>query len=280
MPMDPRHLRTLAVVVRRASFSAAARELGYTQSAVSQHVAALEADLGTTLVRRRPVAPTEAGARLLEHAGAILLRLDAARADVIRVAAGPRGRLVVGATPLAAAGRRRRRGGRQARAPRADRDGPGAGARRGGDRRRDRRAGRRRRRRGRRARRPAAAPRDRACPSPPRARRRSPSRSRPAIRSPARAASGSRTSRTRAGSTRRRSARRSPPSPCSPARTASAPPRATTASTSAACSRSSRPARDSRCSRPRSRRTASRSRRRALVHRTELLTADPALVLG
>ena len=49
-----------------------------------------------------PVAPTEAGARLLEHAGAILLRLDAARADVIRVAAGPRGRLVVGATPLAA----------------------------------------------------------------------------------------------------------------------------------------------------------------------------------
>ena len=49
--MDPRHLRTLAVVARRASFSAAARELGYTQSAVSQHVAALEADVGTT---RRP----------------------------------------------------------------------------------------------------------------------------------------------------------------------------------------------------------------------------------
>ena len=102
--MDPRHLRTLAVVARRASFSAAARELGYTQSAVSQHVAALEADLAATLLTRRPVAPTEAGTRLFEHAGAILLRLDAARADVVRVAAEPPGRLVLGATPMSAAG--------------------------------------------------------------------------------------------------------------------------------------------------------------------------------
>jgi DNA-binding transcriptional LysR family regulator len=101
--VDPRFLRTFAAVVRLESFSGAARELGYTQSAVSQHVAALEADLGTTLLHRRPVAPTEAGVRLLEHAGAILLRLDAARADVARVAAGPPGRLVVGATPLSAA---------------------------------------------------------------------------------------------------------------------------------------------------------------------------------
>ncbi len=98
--MDPRFLRTFAAVVRLESFSGAARELGYTQSAVSQHVAALEADLGTALLRRRPVAPTEAGVRLLEHGGAILLRLQAARADVMRVAAGPPTRLAVGATPL------------------------------------------------------------------------------------------------------------------------------------------------------------------------------------
>ena len=52
---------------------------------------------------RRPVAPTEAGARLLEHAEPILLRLDAARADVARVAAGPPRELRIGATPLAAA---------------------------------------------------------------------------------------------------------------------------------------------------------------------------------
>ena len=101
--MDPRFLRTFTAVVRLRSFSEAARELGYTQSAVSQHVAALEADLGATLLTRRPVAPTEAGTRLFEHAGAILLRLDAARADVVRVAAEPPGRLVLGATPLSAA---------------------------------------------------------------------------------------------------------------------------------------------------------------------------------
>jgi DNA-binding transcriptional LysR family regulator len=100
--VDPRFLRTFAAVVRLASFSGAARELGYTQSAVSQHVAALEADLGATLLHRRPVAPTEAGVRLLEHAAPILLRLDAARADVARVAAEPPGRLMVGATPLSA----------------------------------------------------------------------------------------------------------------------------------------------------------------------------------
>jgi DNA-binding transcriptional LysR family regulator len=102
MPVDPRFLRTFTAVVRLGSFSEAARELGYTQSAVSQHIAALEGDLGTTLLSRRPVAPTEAGTRLYEHAGTILLRLDAARADVVRVAAEPPGMLVLGATPLSA----------------------------------------------------------------------------------------------------------------------------------------------------------------------------------
>jgi DNA-binding transcriptional LysR family regulator len=101
--MDPRFLRTFETVTRLASFSAAARALGYTQSAISQQIAALEADLGTPLLHRRPVAPTEAGARLLEHAGPVLLRLEAARADVRRVAAGPPGVLRVGATPLSAA---------------------------------------------------------------------------------------------------------------------------------------------------------------------------------
>jgi DNA-binding transcriptional LysR family regulator len=100
--MDPRFLRTFETVTRLASFSAAARELGYTQSAISQQIAALEGDLGTALLHRRPVAPTEAGARLLDHAAPILLRLEAARADVRRVAAGPPGVLRIGATPLSA----------------------------------------------------------------------------------------------------------------------------------------------------------------------------------
>ncbi|MFF5923543.1 LysR family transcriptional regulator [Streptomyces flavochromogenes] len=99
--MDPHLLRTYVTVARLASFSEAARELGYTQSAVSQHIAALEADLALPLLTRRPVAPTPAGERLLEHAGALLLRLDAARADLDRFAAAPRATLSVAASPLA-----------------------------------------------------------------------------------------------------------------------------------------------------------------------------------
>src|SRR4051812_35462385 len=104
MGVDPHLLRTFVSVARRASFSAAADELGYTQSAVSQHIAALEADLRTPVLHRRPVAPTEAGARLLEHAEPLLLRLAAARADVTRLADAPAARLVVGASALAAPG--------------------------------------------------------------------------------------------------------------------------------------------------------------------------------
>jgi DNA-binding transcriptional LysR family regulator len=99
--MDAHLLRTFVAVARLGSFSAAAAELGYTQAAVSQQVAVLEADLRTRLLTRRPVAPTEAGARLLEHAGPILLRLEAARADVTRMTTAPAAALLVGVTPLA-----------------------------------------------------------------------------------------------------------------------------------------------------------------------------------
>jgi DNA-binding transcriptional LysR family regulator len=95
-------LRTFVAVARLGSFSAAAVELGYTQAAISQQIAALEGDLKVPLLNRRPVTPTEAGARLLEHAEALLLRLDAARADVTRMTQAPAAALVVGATPLAA----------------------------------------------------------------------------------------------------------------------------------------------------------------------------------
>ncbi|MFJ9610885.1 LysR family transcriptional regulator [Kitasatospora sp. NPDC101176] len=99
--MDPQQLRTFVTVARLGSFSEAARALGYTQSAVSQQIAALEADLGAGLLDRRPVRPTGAGRRLLEHAAPLLIRLDAARADVARLAGAPSARLVLGATPLA-----------------------------------------------------------------------------------------------------------------------------------------------------------------------------------
>lgn len=101
--MDPHLLRTFVTVVRLSSFSAAAAELGYTQAAVSQQIAALETDLKAVLLNRRPVTPTEAGTRLLDHADQILFRLDAARADVSRMTQAPSATLVVGITPLAAA---------------------------------------------------------------------------------------------------------------------------------------------------------------------------------
>ncbi|MGW7087088.1 LysR family transcriptional regulator [Streptomyces sp. NPDC054871] len=99
--MDPHLLRTFVSVVENRSFSAAAQELGYTQSAVSQHIAALEADLGPRLVHRRPVGPTETGERLMEHARPLLLRLDAARADIARLHATRSTQLTVAASPLA-----------------------------------------------------------------------------------------------------------------------------------------------------------------------------------
>jgi DNA-binding transcriptional LysR family regulator len=100
--VDAHLLRTFVTVARLGSFSAAAAELQYTQAAVSQQIAALEADLKVQLLRRRPVEPTEAGTRLLEHAVPILLRLDAARADVIRMTAPPAARLMLAMTPVAA----------------------------------------------------------------------------------------------------------------------------------------------------------------------------------
>ncbi|MBB2941664.1 DNA-binding transcriptional LysR family regulator [Actinoplanes lutulentus] len=101
--MDPNLLRTFVAVAETGSFSLAAQRLRYTQSAVSQQIAALEADLGTPLLTRRPVTLTPAGERLLRHAQLILVRLEAARADVIRAVAPP-GRLTLGLTPLAWSG--------------------------------------------------------------------------------------------------------------------------------------------------------------------------------
>jgi len=101
-PVEAQLLKTFVAVARLGSFSAAAIELGYTQAAISQQIAALESDLKVPLLNRRPVTPTEAGARLLEHAEPILLRLDAARADVTRMTLPPSAALIVGATPLAA----------------------------------------------------------------------------------------------------------------------------------------------------------------------------------
>jgi len=82
--LELRHLAALEAVGRTRSFGGAARELGYTQSAVSQQIAQLERVVGQQLVDRpggpKPVSLTEAGTLLLRHEDAIVAQLVAASA--------------------------------------------------------------------------------------------------------------------------------------------------------------------------------------------------------
>src|SRR5918992_4106944 len=103
--MDPRRLLTYRAVAHRRSFSQAARDLALTQPSVSQQVAALERELGTRLLDRRPggLKLTHAGAVLLEHADAIAERLDLAGAQLAEIAGSERTTLRLGTFPTALA---------------------------------------------------------------------------------------------------------------------------------------------------------------------------------
>jgi DNA-binding transcriptional LysR family regulator len=96
-------LRVLQEVVRQGSFSAAADTLQYTQSAVSQAVARLEAELATPLVvrDRRGARATPAGETLLAHADAIFAQVAAAEEDLHAVLGLHGGRLRVAVFPSA-----------------------------------------------------------------------------------------------------------------------------------------------------------------------------------
>ncbi|GIH91720.1 LysR substrate-binding domain-containing protein [Planobispora siamensis] len=82
--MDPHRLLVFREIARAGSIAGAARTLGWTQPAVSQHLRLLERRAGTALVLRRPrgVQLTEAGRILLEHAEAVATRLSAAADDL------------------------------------------------------------------------------------------------------------------------------------------------------------------------------------------------------
>src|ERR1700689_4933481 len=94
-------LRVLCEVIERGSFSGAAEALSYTQSAVSQAIARLEAEVGTPLVirDRRGVRPTAAGVTLVEQAEAIFTQVDTAEEELAAVMGLRGGRLRVGAFP-------------------------------------------------------------------------------------------------------------------------------------------------------------------------------------
>lgn len=98
-----RGVRVLCEVAAQGSFSAAARTLGMTQSAVSQHVAALERETGLALVDRgtRPLELTEAGAILVRHGRVVLAQLDGAEQALGALAGRRAGRLRLGSFPTA-----------------------------------------------------------------------------------------------------------------------------------------------------------------------------------
>jgi len=98
-------LRVLREVAYSGSFSAAAEALSYTQSAVSQQIAALESESGVTLLERHPrgVTLTAAGQTLVAHAEGILARLEAADAAMSAIAGLRGGRLRMASFPTAGA---------------------------------------------------------------------------------------------------------------------------------------------------------------------------------
>jgi molybdate transport repressor ModE-like protein len=103
--LDVDRLRLLREVGLRGSIAGAARAVGLTASAVSQQLAALEREAGTSLIDRSPrgVVLTGAGRMLAARAGELLDVLHAARADLERVAGSVGGPVALAAVASAAA---------------------------------------------------------------------------------------------------------------------------------------------------------------------------------
>src|ERR1700761_360666 len=102
--LDLHRLRLLQEFAARGSIAAAASALGYTPSAVSQQLAALEREAGLALLDRsaRRATLTDAGRRLAGHAERILSMVEEAETDLSAQAAEPSGRIVATAFPSAA----------------------------------------------------------------------------------------------------------------------------------------------------------------------------------
>ncbi|MFI7634022.1 LysR family transcriptional regulator [Nonomuraea sp. NPDC049400] len=102
--LELRRLVLICEFARRGSIAAAAASLGYSPSAVSQQLVALERETGTALIDRtaRSAELTDAGRRLVAHAERILSMVEEAESDLSAHAGTPAGRVVVTAFPTAA----------------------------------------------------------------------------------------------------------------------------------------------------------------------------------
>jgi DNA-binding transcriptional LysR family regulator len=102
--LDLHRLRLLHEFAARGSIARTAAVLGYTPSAVSQQLAALEREAGTALLDRtaRRAELTDAGRRLAGHAERILAMVEEAETDLSTEAQEPTGRVVATAFPSAA----------------------------------------------------------------------------------------------------------------------------------------------------------------------------------
>lgn len=98
MDVTLHQLRMLREVARRGTIAAAADELGYSPSAVSQQLAAVERTTGVAMLERvgRNVLLTDAGREMVHHAEAILERVDIAEAAIQKVTGGVAGTLRLG----------------------------------------------------------------------------------------------------------------------------------------------------------------------------------------
>ncbi len=103
--LDPRRLQVLSAVVEAGSVTAAAAILGYTPSAISQSIAALERETGSMLFEKagRGIRPTQAGRLLAGYAEAIGRQLADAEAALAALRAGQQGRLRLAAFGTAGA---------------------------------------------------------------------------------------------------------------------------------------------------------------------------------
>src|SRR3954447_3414039 len=101
---DLRLLKVLREVALRGSFSAAAEALSYSQPAVSQQIARLEAQVGVKLLDRQPkgIKLTPAGEALVRHTERILGQLAEAQAELSEIASSARGKLRIASFATAA----------------------------------------------------------------------------------------------------------------------------------------------------------------------------------